>query len=98
MLSYVPEPKDLTFLDGGWAVGWGLWTGSFVTSPGGAPVHVRGTVLGVLKKLPDGSWKGFRGMGLLSRESVAGQVELTDTPPSKSLELTMPGKLRSFAA
>jgi len=25
-------------------------------------------VLGVLKKLPDGSWKGFRGMGLLSRE------------------------------
>lgn len=68
VLSYVPEPKDLTFLDGGWAVGWGLWTGSFVTSPGGAPVHVRGTVLGVLKKLPDGSWKGFRGMGLLSRD------------------------------
>ena len=68
VLSYVPEPKDLTFLDRGWAVGWGRWTGSLVTSPGGAPVHVRGTVLGVLKKLPDGSWKGFRGMGLLSRE------------------------------
>jgi ketosteroid isomerase-like protein len=68
VLSYVPEPKDLTFLDRGWAVGWGLWTGSFGTSPGGAPVHVRGTVLGVLKKLPDGSWKGFRGMGLLSRD------------------------------
>ena len=66
--SYVPEPKDLTFLDRGWAVYWGLWTGSFVTSPGAAPVHARGTVLGVLKKLPDGSWKGFRGMGLLSRE------------------------------
>ncbi len=68
VLSYVPEPKDLTFLDRGWAVGWGLWTGSLVTSPGGAPTRVRGTVLGVLKKLPDGSWKGFRGMGLLSRE------------------------------
>src|SRR6266496_1347759 len=68
VLSYVPEPKDLTFLDRGWAVAWGLWTGSFITSPGGAPVHVRGTVLGVLKKLPDGSWKGFRVMGLLSRE------------------------------
>ncbi|HET6668870.1 MAG TPA: DUF4440 domain-containing protein [Pyrinomonadaceae bacterium] len=66
VLSYVPEPKDLTFLDGGWAVGWGLWTGSFVTSPGGAPVHVRGTVLGVLKKLPDGSWKGFRGAGFFA--------------------------------
>ena len=63
VLSYVPEPKDLTFLDGGWAVGWGLWTGSLVTSPGGAPVHVRGTVLGVIKKLPDGTWKGFRGAG-----------------------------------
>ena len=63
MLSYVPEPKDLTFLDRGWAVGWGLWTGSLVTSPGGAPVHVRGTGLGVIKKLPDGTWKGFRGAG-----------------------------------
>ena len=68
MMSYVPEPKNLIFLDRGWAVAWGLWTGSVVTSPGGAPLHVRGTVLGVLKKLPDGSWKGFRGAGLLSRE------------------------------
>ncbi len=68
VLSYVPEPKDLTFLDGGWAVGWSQWTGSFIASPGAAPTQVRGTVLGVLKKLPDGSWKGFRGMGLLSRD------------------------------
>lgn len=66
--SYVPEPKDLTFLDRGWAVSWGLWTGSFVPAPGAAPVHARGTVLGVLKKLPDGSWKGFRGAGFLSRD------------------------------
>lgn len=63
VLSYVPEPKDLAFLDRGWAVECRLWTASLVTSPGGAPVHVRGTVLGVYKKLPDGSWKGFRGMG-----------------------------------
>ena len=68
VLSYVPEPKDLTFLDRGWAVAWGWWTGSFITSPGGAPVHVRGTVLGMLKKLPDGSWKGFRGAGFFSAE------------------------------
>ena len=68
VLSYVPEPKDLTFLDRGWAVAWGLWSGSLVTSPGGTAVHVRGTVLGVIKKLPDGSWKGFRGAGLLSRD------------------------------
>ena len=68
VLSYVPGPKDLTFLDRDWAVEWGRWTLSLVTSPGGAPVHVRGMGLGVVKKLPDGSWKGFRGAGLLSRE------------------------------
>jgi hypothetical protein len=63
VLSYVPEPKEMTFLDGGWEVEWRQFTASFVTSPGGAPVHVRGTVLGVHKKLPDGTWKGFRGAG-----------------------------------
>jgi hypothetical protein len=35
-------------------------------SPGGAPVHVRGTVLGVVKKLPDGTWKGFCGAGFFA--------------------------------
>lgn len=63
VLSYVPEPKDMTFLDGGWAVEWRQYTASFVTSPGGAPVHARGTVLIVYKKLPDGAWKRFRGVG-----------------------------------
>ena len=63
VLTYVPEPKDLTFLDGGWAVEWRNFTGSYVESPGGEPKHLRGTVLIVLKKLPDGSWKAFRGMG-----------------------------------
>jgi ketosteroid isomerase-like protein len=64
VLSYVPEPKDLTFLDGGWAIEWRQYTGSFVASPGGAPVHLRGRVLIVYKKMPDGSWKGFRGAGI----------------------------------
>ena len=63
VLSYVPEPKEMTFLDGGWEVEWRQFTASFVTSPGSAPVQVRGTVLGVHKKLPDGTWKGFRGAG-----------------------------------
>jgi ketosteroid isomerase-like protein len=40
------------------------YTASFVTSPGGAPVHARGTVLIVYKKLPDGAWKCFRGAGI----------------------------------
>jgi ketosteroid isomerase-like protein len=62
VLTYVPENKDLTILDG-WAVEWRSFTGSFVGSPGGEPTHARGTVLGVYKKLPDGSWKAFRGMG-----------------------------------
>ena len=63
VLSYVPETKDLTLFDG-WAVVWRHYTASFVASPGGEPTRVRGTVLGVLKKLPDGSWKAFRAMGI----------------------------------
>ena len=62
-LSYVPETKDFTFLDGGWAVAWRTYTASYVDSPGGEPKQIRGTVLGVYKKLSDGSWKAFRGMG-----------------------------------
>jgi ketosteroid isomerase-like protein len=63
VLSYVPETKDFTFLDGGWAVEWRTFT-AYVESPGGDAKQIRGTVLGVFKKLPDGSWKGFRGMGM----------------------------------
>ena len=63
VLSYAPEIKDFTFLDGGWAVEWRAFTASYVESPGGEVKQIRGTVLGVWKKLPDGSWKAFRGMG-----------------------------------
>ena len=63
VLSLVPETKDLTIWDGG-AVEWRSLTASFVASSGGDPTHVRGTVLGVYKKLPDGSWKCFRAMGI----------------------------------
>jgi ketosteroid isomerase-like protein len=63
VLSYVPETKDLTFLDGGWAVEWRTYTASFVDSPGGGAKQARGTLLAVLKKFPDGSWKVFRAMG-----------------------------------
>ena len=63
VLSYVPETKDFTFLDGGWAVEWRTYTASYIDSPGSGPKHVRGTVLGVFKKLPDGSWKTFRALG-----------------------------------
>ena len=63
VLSYVPETKDLTILDGGWAVGWRAFTASYVDSPGVEAKQIRGTVLAVLKKLPDGSWKIFRALG-----------------------------------
>ena len=63
VLSYVPETKDFTFLDGGWAVEWRTFTASYVDAPGGEAKHIRGTVLLVFKKLPDGSWRCFRGMG-----------------------------------
>src|SRR2546426_8880365 len=62
VLSYVPKTKDLTILDG-WAVEWREFTASYVESPGGEAKQIRGTVLMVLKKLPDGSWKCFRAMG-----------------------------------
>jgi ketosteroid isomerase-like protein len=62
VLSYVPETKDLTILEGGWATEWRYFTGSYV-EPSGEVKQMRGNVLTVLKKLPDGSWKVFRGMG-----------------------------------
>jgi ketosteroid isomerase-like protein len=63
VLTFVPETRDLTIWDGG-AVEWRYFTASYVASPGGEPKQVRGTVLAVLKKLPDGSWKCFRAMGI----------------------------------
>jgi uncharacterized protein (TIGR02246 family) len=63
VLSYVPETKDVTFLDGGWAVEWRSFTASYVDSPGGETKQIRGTVLAVLKRMPDGSWKCFRALG-----------------------------------
>jgi uncharacterized protein (TIGR02246 family) len=62
VLSYVPEYKELTIADG-WAFEWRYYTGSYVESPGGQVKHIRGKVLAVLKKLPDGRWKCARGMG-----------------------------------
>ncbi len=73
VLSYVPETRDFTFLDGGWAVEWRTYTASYVDPPGGEAKQVRGTVLAVLKKLPDGSWKCFRAMGATE-----------PTPPAKA--------------
>ena len=64
VLSYVPETRDLTFLNAGWAVEWRTFSASIVESPGGEAKQIRGTVLGVWKKLPDASWKGFRAMGM----------------------------------
>jgi ketosteroid isomerase-like protein len=63
VLSYVPETKDFTFLDGGWAVEWRTFTASYVDSAGGEAKQISWHLLWVLKKLPDGSWKCFRLMG-----------------------------------
>jgi ketosteroid isomerase-like protein len=63
VLTFVPETKDLTIWERG-AVEWRSFTASFVASTGGEPTQVRGTLLVVLKKLPDGSWKVFRAMGI----------------------------------
>jgi len=63
VLSYEPETRDFTFLDGGWAVEWRTYIASYVDLPGGEAKHACGTVLAVFKKLPDGSWRIFRAMG-----------------------------------
>jgi ketosteroid isomerase-like protein len=62
VLSYVPETKDLTTWNG-WAVEWGYVTGSYLESPDGEPKTLSGTRLMILQKMPDGTWKCFRGMG-----------------------------------
>ena len=63
VLTYVRETKDLKILNG-WAIEWHSYTASYVESADGEAKQVRGTVLSVLKKLQDGSWKAFRGMGM----------------------------------
>ena len=62
VLSYVPEIKEVTITDG-WAFEWRYYTASYVESPSGEVQRIRGKVLVVLKKLPDGSWKTARAMG-----------------------------------
>jgi len=61
VLSYAPEIKDVTITDG-WAFEWGNFTGSWVDAPGGEVKRIRGKLLRVLKKQPDGSWKCARAM------------------------------------
>jgi hypothetical protein len=41
---------------------WGYFTASFVESSGGEEKRLRGKLLRVLKKQPDGSWKAARAM------------------------------------
>ena len=82
VLSYVPETRDLTMLDG-WAVEWGNFTGSYVESAGGEVKQIHGNRLMVLKRLPDGSWKYFRGMRA-SFAALAGQVPEAASAPARS--------------
>jgi ketosteroid isomerase-like protein len=62
VVSYVPDIKDVTITDDGWAFEWGYFTASYVQAAGAEEKRIRGKLLRVLKKQPDGSWKGARGM------------------------------------
>jgi len=66
VLSYVPENKEVTVMDGGWAFVWGYFTASFVASPGAEVTRVRGKRFMVLKKQLDGSWKCARLMAVMN--------------------------------
>lgn len=61
VVSYATDIKDVTIADG-WAFEWGYFTGSFVESPGQQEKRLRGKLLRVLEKQPDGSWKVARAM------------------------------------
>jgi ketosteroid isomerase-like protein len=82
VLSYVPETRDLTMLDG-WAVEWGNFTGSYVESAGGEVKQIHGNRLMVLKRLPNGSWKYFRAMRA-SFAALAGQVPQAAGAPART--------------
>ena len=64
VLSYVPETKDLTILDG-WAIEWGYFTVSKVESQGGEPKQIGGTVNTVSTQfeVPDGTGKRLCAVG-----------------------------------
>jgi ketosteroid isomerase-like protein len=62
VVSYVPEIKDVTITDDGWAFEWGYFAASYVEAAGGEEKRIRGKLLRVLQKQVDGSWKGARAM------------------------------------
>jgi ketosteroid isomerase-like protein len=62
VLTYVPEYKELTIGEG-WGFEWRYYNASYVEVAGGEVKEIRGKVLAVLKKLPDGSWKVARAAG-----------------------------------
>jgi ketosteroid isomerase-like protein len=47
---------------GDWAFEWGSYSGTVKPVAGGEPIRTTGTVMRVLKKDPDGSWKIARAM------------------------------------
>jgi ketosteroid isomerase-like protein len=61
VLSYTPEIKDLQ-IAGDWAFEWGEFGASFRESPESPVQAVRGKVLRVLQRQPDGAWKFARVM------------------------------------
>src|SRR5438094_2012281 len=57
VLSYVPETRDLTTLDG-WGVVEGNFNGAYVEAAGGGEKQIDGHRLMVVQRLPDGRWWG----------------------------------------
>ena len=61
VVSYVPEIKDVTITDDGWAFEWGYFTASYVETGGGEEKRIRGKLLRVLKKQRDGAGRARGG-------------------------------------
>ena len=68
-LCYKPDIKDLQ-IAGDWAFEWGYF--SYKNS--GEPQAVRGKVLRVIKRQPDGSWKFARVIGFTEKSESAAPI------------------------
>ena len=65
-VCYKPELKDLQ-ISGDWAFEWGY----FSYNEAGMPKPIRGKVLRVIKRQPDGSWKFARVMAVVDESATA---------------------------
>jgi ketosteroid isomerase-like protein len=61
VVRYTPTIKDIQIV-GDWAIEWGNFSGAYKQFPGDSLHVIRGNLLRVLRRQPDGSWRFARVM------------------------------------